>query len=173
MATYTYAPNAVLHPDTGEPVTFSSGKVYGINDTDMASAIEVVNALGMSTSEILVRNGASETFLVDDVIAVLWVDDNDPTCIVALQPVLPGLPGGGIAGQVLSKVTSEDYDVSWVNPGVPTEGSGGPLAAGRVDYAIGSSAARPTDDVNILVMWIADAPPVNALQGDIWLNAPS
>jgi hypothetical protein len=175
MAIYTYAPNAVIHPQTGEPVQQSSGKVYMPEDTDFISPLTVMNAVGMTTETINVINGASETFTVDGVIALMWVDDNDLSCVIALQPVLPGLIAGGGPGQVLGKITGSDYDVGWVDQtgGSGGGGGGGGGGSGRVDYAVGSSAARPTDDPNILVMWIADSPPVNALVGDLWVNAPA
>lgn len=80
-----------------------------------------------------------------------------------------GLPPAGSTGQLLAKASGADRDVAWVD--APTGGSGSGVQ--RVDYAVGSSAARPTSDTSIMVIWIADSPPVHAAIGDVWLNAPS
>lgn len=123
MALFTYAPNAVLDPGTGEPVLLGIGKVYLPSDTGFTSPITVTLPSGVQTTEVKVNNGGSETFSIENTMAVIWVDNENPSLTSALQPILPGVPAGGTTGQVLVKVTGTDYDVEWSDP--PAGGGGG------------------------------------------------
>lgn len=123
MALFTYAPNAVLDPSSGEPILLGTGKVYRVDDTGFGSPLTVTLPSGVQTTEVRVANGASETFTIEDVMAVIWADNENPSLMSALQPVLPGVPPGGEAGQVLVKLTPGDYDVTWSDP--PAGGGGG------------------------------------------------
>ncbi len=92
----------------------------------------------------------------------------------------PGVPTGGIAGQILAKTSNANYDTGWIT--APSGGGGGPitiadLPAGSVLFArynTGTSTwpARPTARTDIMVHWVGggeDDEPTAALNGvDIW-----
>lgn len=47
------------------------------------------------------------------------------TAVHETDPIVPGLPAGGLTDQVLSKVTSTDFDTYWQSIGVTTNLDGG------------------------------------------------
>lgn len=166
MALFTYAPNAVLDPVTGEPILLGNGKVYLPNDAGFTSPLITTKPSGATTTEVQVRNGASESFMLDDVMACIWVDDENPSLTSALQPILPGVPAGGSMGQVLGKTTNSDYDLEWVDG--PAGGGGGPGSMIVVNQS-GTSYTRPSSDPNIVYVFTGTADPGSvALENDRW-----
>ncbi|NKG21117.1 hypothetical protein [Paeniglutamicibacter terrestris] len=78
-----------------------------------------------------------------------------------------GIPSGGSAGQVLSKVTSTSYDTAWVTPS-----SGGAVYGAGVMVTVqqvGSGYTRPTSDPTIRYVFTGTADPGTvALENDRW-----
>lgn len=172
MATYSYEPSTVLDPVTGLPVYDSEGSVYARSDTMFTTPLVIRRADGTESTIVRVKNGASESFIIDDHGSVIWRDAAGISVVISAD--LPGIPPAGETGQVLAKRSTADFDVEWVDSATPTSA---PVAPGDVPrtvmYAVGSGSVRPSLDPDVLVFWIADNPPQYALLGDVWLNAPS
>lgn len=162
MVQYVYPPNTVLNPSTGEPLLLGSGRVYATSDTGLTTPLMVTHPGGSTSTTVQVLNGASKSFYINDRTAVLWVDTTDPSLRGVLQPVLPGVPGGGTTGQAMIKLSNSDYHVGW------GEGAGsgsGEVFPGTLVVVRKNGVnwpPRPTADANTVCAWLgaSPAPPI-------------
>lgn len=157
MTVYSFAPNAVLNPETGEPVVFGTGKIFLPTDMAFANPLTITTSVGVTTTEVKVRNGGSESFTITASGFVYWWDPSGGIPPIGLQAVATGLPPAGLAGQVLAKASNADYDVSWIDPPAGSGGGGGGGGTSNGDYW-NRTQTVPVITISATAPWPTSAP---------------
>lgn len=141
MVDFIFRPQAAIDED-GTLVTGAAGSVYAITDTSFTTPLVVRDLAGLTFSTIEVSGiGQTRTFITDR--PELWWKSGQFVChlfsvtsmlentaasaaaaataATAAQAAasiaeLRALPGGGAAGQVLTKSSGADGDIGWASP---------------------------------------------------------
>lgn len=174
----------------GTPLANAVGKIYDINDTGNVTplAIEDIGGTPYTSNNLQANNdGVTPEFRTGDSrIVVKWVSGSFELMMLAWDQ----LPLGGTVGQILQKLSDDDYDADWADPmGVPPGGNTGEslVKAGPGDFdtvwAVSSSAASSvrtygavgdgvTDDTAAIQDALDQGGAVYFPEGEYVINAP-
>lgn len=141
MPDFIYRPQAAINAE-GELVTDAAGAVYAITDTNFVTPLVVRDLAGLTSATIEVSGiGQTRTFILDrpevwwksgqyicHLFSVTSMVENTAAAALAAQTAQVAaesapataaehsVPGGGSAGQVLTKESSADGDIAWRSP---------------------------------------------------------
>lgn len=123
MANFT---SRVVVDANGVPMANATGKIYAIDDTSNLTPLAIFDVGGSPlSSNNLVSNddGVTPEFnIAGSLIVAKWVSGSVEQMMLAWDQV----PFGGAAGQVLQKISGDDYDYGWGTPtGIPIGGTTG------------------------------------------------
>jgi len=123
MARFT---SRVVIDADGTPMAGAVGKIYNIDDTTNSTPLAIFDVGGSPfSSNNLIADGdgvTPEFNTPGNLIVVKWVSGTVQLMMLAWDQV----PFGGEAGQILTKVSTDDYDYAWEDPmGVPPGGTTG------------------------------------------------
>lgn len=162
----------------GTPLANAIGQIFDISDTTNSTPLAIMDVGGtpLPLDRLVANNdGITPEFTVAGHPRVKWVSGAYQCDMLAWDTI----PVGGLAGQVLSKTTSADFDLGWtVPPGLPLGGVDGQVltksgsgnyetrwgaggagsGGGSVQWVKqnpdGTWPARPTDSAAVMVLWI-------------------
>lgn len=120
----------VVVDDNGKPLAGAVGQVYNINDTTHTTPLPLFTPTGSPISgNLLVANddGVIPQFTTPGNPRVTWVSGAYSSDLIAWDAV----PPGGNTGQVMTKASADDLDVTWSDPvtGMPGGGTTGQVLA--------------------------------------------